>query len=166
MIAITSGSSSISSSSTTTSSSSFCASAKDANPGATVLKKALVKKGVFLLFPFGIGLPTRGLLCDEREGSGVCSTVECLVEVEGSCASGQRARGFCFVSLVWGLLAWTSFCLADVSVLSSPNSNAVLQKNRRNQTEYYWWRLTRFIPFPVQIQNVFTRVASSYANIL
>lgn len=151
MIAITSGSFSISSSSTTTSSSSFCASAKDANPGATVLKKALVKKGEFLLFPFGIGLPTRGLLCDEKDGWGVCTTVECLVEVEGSCASGERARGFCFVSLVWGLLAWKSFCLTDVSVLSSPNSNAVLQKNRRSQTEYYWWRLTRFIPFPVHV---------------
>ena len=98
MIAITSGSSSISSSSTTTSSSSFCTSAKDANPGATVLKKALVKKGAFLLFPFG--LPKRGLLGDEKEGWGVCSAVDCLVEVEGSCASGERARGFFFVSLV------------------------------------------------------------------
>lgn len=157
MIAITSGSSSISSSSTRTSSSSFCTSAKDANPGATVLKKALVKKGAFLLFPFGIGLPKRGLLGDEKEGWGVCSVVDCLVEVEGSCASGERARGFFFVSLVWGSLAWTCFCLVDVSVLSSTDSNAALQKRRRNQKEYYRWRISLLFHLP-SIYSTFSLV--------
>lgn len=142
MIAITSGSSSSSSSSsssTTMSSSDFCVCAKDANPGATVLKNAFVKNGEFVPFALGRGLLTRGVFsfeddtatCGAAEDSvpcgadedlvtsGVtavavdCSAVEVFVEVDGSCLMGDNARGGAFV------------------LTSSSTLNIVLQKKRK-----------------------------------
>ena len=132
MIAITSGSSSTSSSSSTMMwRSDFCVCAKEASPGATVLKNALVKNGArFSFFGFGTGLFFLGVFFfDEGVDSGTCGAAEDFVtcgaaedwvscgavEVDGSCLIGDRVRGGSF------------------ALLSSSGSNAVLQKSAVSQ---------------------------------
>lgn len=120
--------------------SDFCVCAKEASPGATVLKNALVKNGArFSFFGFGTGLFFLGVFFfDEGVDSGTCGAAEDLgtsgaaedfvtcgaaedlvscgaVEVDGSCLIGDRVRGGSF------------------ALLSSSGSNAVLQKSAVSQ---------------------------------
>lgn len=99
--------------------SDFCVCAKEASPGATVLKNALVKNGaLFSFFGFGTGLfflavffSDEGVTCGAAEDLVSCGAVE----VDGSCLIGDRVRGGSF------------------ALLSSSGSNAVLQKSAVSQ---------------------------------
>ena len=150
MIAITSGSSSTSSSSSTMMwRSDFCVCAKEASPGATVLKNALVKNGaLFSFFGFGTGLFFLAVFFfDEGVDSGTCGAAEDLwtssaAEDLVTCGAAEDfvTCGAAEDLVSCGAVEVDGSCLigdrvrgGSFALLSSSGSNAVLQKSAVSQ---------------------------------
>ena len=129
--------------------SDFCVCAKEASPGATVLKNALVKNGArFSFFGFGTGLFFLGVFFfDEGVDSGTCGAAEDLwtsgaAEDLVTCGAAEDFVT-CGAAEDWvscGAVEVDGSCLigdrvrgGSFALLSSSGSNAVLQKSAVSQ---------------------------------
>ena len=129
--------------------SDFCVCAKEASPGATVLKNALVKNGaLFSFFGFGTGLFFLAVFFfDEGVDSGTCGAAEDLwtsgaAEDLVTCGAAEDfvTCGAAEDLVSCGAVEVDGSCLigdrvrgGSFALLSSSGSNAVLQKSAVSQ---------------------------------